>query len=83
MVTSKSTPWLLRSLATEACRCGAKTRKGTPCRCTWTYANGRCRFHGGLSTGPKTEEGWRRALSNLKQFREAAREDPIQRERVV
>jgi hypothetical protein len=72
VITSKSALWLLRSIATEVCRCGAKTRKGTPCRCTWTYANGRCRFHGGLSTGPKTEEGRRRALRNLKQFRKPA-----------
>jgi hypothetical protein len=30
------------------------------------YENGRCRFHGGLSTGPKTAEGRARALLNLK-----------------
>jgi hypothetical protein len=34
-------------------------------------ANGRCRLHGGLSTGPKTEEGKERALANLKQNRNA------------
>ena len=37
-------------------RCGAKTRRGTPCRCP-AMANGRCRLHGGLSTGPRTAEG--------------------------
>jgi hypothetical protein len=37
-------------------RCGAKTRRGTPCQCP-AMANGRCRLHGGLSTGPKTAEG--------------------------
>ncbi len=37
-------------------RCGAKTRQGTPCRCPG-MRNGRCRIHGGLSTGPKTAEG--------------------------
>ncbi len=31
-------------------RCGAKTRKGTPCKAP-AMANGRCRMHGGLSTG--------------------------------
>jgi uncharacterized protein YjcR len=31
-------------------RCGAKTRAGTPCRKP-AMANGRCRLHGGLSTG--------------------------------
>lgn len=36
--------------------CGAKTRRGTPCRALG-LANGRCRNHGGLSTGPRTPEG--------------------------
>lgn len=38
-------------------RCGAKTRKGTPCRAKPLPDKTRCRFHGGLSTGPKTLEG--------------------------
>lgn len=42
----------LRSLA-----CGAKTRAGTPCKLTSIYINGRCKLHGGLSTGPKSAEG--------------------------
>jgi hypothetical protein len=29
--------------------CGARTRKGTPCRRYDLYAGGRCRLHGGLS----------------------------------
>jgi len=32
-------------------QCGARTRAGTPCP-TPAMANGRCRMHGGLSTGP-------------------------------
>ena len=36
--------------------CGARTRRHTPCR-GMALANGRCRFHGGLSTGPRTSEG--------------------------
>lgn len=32
-------------------RCGAKTRSGGGCR-TYAMPNGRCRLHGGLSTGP-------------------------------
>jgi hypothetical protein len=40
----------------NAPRCGAKTRAGTPCRSA-AMMNGRCRMHGGPSTGPKTEEG--------------------------
>ena len=40
----------------KAPRCGAKNRRGVPCQCP-AMANGRCRLHGGLSTGPKTAEG--------------------------
>jgi len=51
-------------------RCGARTRKGTPCRCK-ALANGRCRFHGGLSTGPRTAAGRRQSAKNLEKAREA------------
>ncbi len=37
-------------------RCGAKTRAGCSCRQP-AMANGRCRFHGGKSTGPRTAAG--------------------------
>ena len=40
-------------------KCGAKTRVGAICRCP-AMRNGRCRLHGGLSTGPKTPEGRQR-----------------------
>jgi hypothetical protein len=47
---------------TEANRCGAHARStGEPCEAK-AMRNGRCRLHGGLSTGPKTERG-RRAVS--------------------
>ncbi|BCO11330.1 hypothetical protein GEOBRER4_n1642 [Citrifermentans bremense] len=46
--------------------CGAMTRQGMPCRNTRIYKNGRCKNHGGLSTGPKTAGGKLRALANLK-----------------
>ena len=43
--------------ANAAPRCGAKKRrKGTPCHSP-AMANGRCRIHGGTSTGPKTKKG--------------------------
>lgn len=42
-------------------RCGAKTRSGKPCR-KWALANGRCRLHGGKSTGPP--KGSRNALTH-------------------
>jgi hypothetical protein len=37
--------------------CGAKNRRGEPCRGTIVPGKRRCRFHGGLSTGPRTVEG--------------------------
>ena len=49
-------------------RCRAKTRRGSPCQApaVWNKVNdrpinGRCKLHGGLSTGPKTDEGRRRS----------------------
>lgn len=58
--------------------CGAKTRKGTPCQAppVWDKEhnrprNGRCRMHGGLSTGPKTPEGKAKSLSKLKNYKGA------------
>jgi len=42
-------------------KCGAKRRgKGLLCKAP-AMANGRCRLHGGLSTGPKTPEGLARS----------------------
>ncbi|WP_425481090.1 HGGxSTG domain-containing protein [Ahniella affigens] len=35
----------------------------------------RCRFHGGRATGPKTQSGKVRALTNLRQF--ATSEDEV------
>lgn len=45
--------------------CDALTRKGQRCRRTDLSENGRCPFHGGASTGPKTAEGKARARANL------------------
>src|SRR5437879_1503577 len=46
-------------------RCGAKTRRGTPCGCpAMKNKHGvytKCRLHGGLSRGPKTPEGLHRS----------------------
>jgi hypothetical protein len=44
-------------------RCNAKTRKGNPCQARGMGKGGRCRFHGGMSTGPKTPEGKARSLA--------------------
>ncbi len=45
--------------ANAAPRCGAEARAGS-CRQP-AMPNGRCRFHGGKSTGPRTVEGLERS----------------------
>nr|WP_304518562.1 HGGxSTG domain-containing protein [Celeribacter sp. PS-C1] len=37
--------------------CGARTRKGAPCKAKPMPGKSRCKFHGGASTGPKSSEG--------------------------
>ena len=37
-------------------RCGAKTRRGTACQRPANKKNGRCRLHGGASTGARTAD---------------------------
>jgi hypothetical protein len=65
-------------------RCGARTRAGPPCKAppwrargAFLPRNGRCRMHGGLSTGPRSPEGKARcraaALRNLESARAAGR----------
>jgi hypothetical protein len=39
--------------------CGARNRAGAACG-NRPRPNGRCRFHGGMSTGPRTAEGLER-----------------------
>ena len=56
-------------------RCGAKTRRGSACQCP-AMANGRCRLHGGLSTGARTPEGIeriRRAVTKHGMYSKGAR----------
>ena len=45
--------------------CGAKTKSGTTCQCQDLLRGGRCRSHGGLSTGPKSLEGRKRSALNI------------------
>jgi hypothetical protein len=47
--------------------CNARTKSGRPCRAL-KLEHGRCKWHGGLSTGPKTAAGKARALACLKQY---------------
>jgi len=45
-------------------RCEARTRRGTLCQRPGTKQNGRCKFHGGRSTGPRTAEGTARLAAS-------------------
>ncbi len=46
--------------------CGAHARSsGSPCRAP-AMANGRCKLHGGKSTGPKTEAGRKRCAEAVR-----------------
>lgn len=46
-------------------RCGARTKStGQPCKRKDIYSNGRCKLHGGLSTGPRTLEGKKKSAQN-------------------
>jgi hypothetical protein len=51
--------------------CGARTRRQTACMCKALF-NGRCRLHGGLSTGPRTAAGKAR-IAELNRLRAASR----------
>ncbi len=58
----------------EGMTCGAKAKSsGQPCKSKEIHKNGRCKFHGGLSTGPKSLAGKLAALGNLWQFAEPRR----------
>lgn len=47
--------------------CGARTRAGTACKRKDLYLSGRCKLHGGMSTGPRTKRGKRKASRNGRQ----------------
>ena len=57
--------------------CGARTRRGTLCQAPLVRDRARCRRHGGLSTGPVTEEGKRKISDSQrarwKEWRRATR----------
>ena len=61
-------------------RCLAKTRRGTKCQSAAYKHNGRCRLHGGLSTGARTLEGLQRiSEANLKHGRQTKEKLAAQR----
>ncbi len=50
--------------------CGARRRRdGQPCQGLSVPGKFRCKWHGGASTGPKSQEGRARSLANLRQNR--------------
>src|SRR6478736_5992462 len=62
--------------------CGAKTRAGGCCQVRAEPGKARCRFHGGRSTGPKTQAGRARispALAVARLSRDASSEWPEMR----
>ena len=69
--------WLAAKKAKQESRrviCGARRhRDGQPCRAKSEPGKLRCKWHGGRSTGPRSDEGKARALANLKQNRSAER----------
>jgi len=61
-------------------RCLAKTRRSTKCQSAAYKHNGRCRLHGGLSTGARTLEGLQRiSEANLKHGRQTKEKLKAQR----
>ena len=63
----------------QARRCGATNRRGTPCQCP-AMANGRCRLHGGLGTGPKSLAGIeriRRAVTKHGRYSQGAKAERL------
>ncbi len=52
---------------THEALCGAKTKAGHPCRAMKVQGCKRCKWHGGLSTGPRTPEGKAKCARNLRQ----------------
>ena len=45
---------------------GAKNREGLPCQCKLLLKGGKCKFHGGMSTGAKKPEGKIRSIAALR-----------------
>ena len=50
-------------------RCGAKTQRGMPCQSHGRGKGGRCKWHGGKSTGPTSIAGKAKVMLNLPRIR--------------
>jgi hypothetical protein len=70
------------SRANAAPRCGARSKRtGKPCQAA-AMSNGRCKFHGGKSTGPRTPEGLERSRRANRKHGYYSREAKAERQRV-
>ena len=65
-------------------RCGARCRDGHACKAPAVWdavrdraVNGRCKLHGGLSTGPKTPEGKQRCAAGRRAYWAARRAERV------
>ena len=68
--------------ANAAPRCGARSKRtGKPCRGA-AMPNGRCKLHGGKSTGPRTPEGLERSKRARLKHGYDSREAKVERSRV-
>jgi hypothetical protein len=68
--------------ANAAPRCGARSKRtGKPCRAA-AMPNGRCKLHGGKSTGPRTPEGLERSRRANWKHGHFSREAKAERSRV-
>lgn len=69
-VRARLVPKPQRNNETARVICGARRRRdGLPCEALSVPGKRRCKWHGGCSTGPRTDEGRARALANLRQHR--------------
>src|SRR5262249_13538107 len=69
-------------LKANAPRCGARSKRtGKPCRGA-AMPNGRCKLHGGKSTGPRTPEGLERSRRANWKHGHFSREAKAERSRV-
>ena len=46
--------------------CGARKKTGERCRSKDLHRGGKCKFHGGLSTGARTPEGKARSIAAMR-----------------
>jgi hypothetical protein len=68
-----------RRLAMGVRLCGARTRSGGPCIAKGTGRGGRCKNHGGASTGAKTPGGRAQSIAGLKRSVERRKAEAQQR----